>query len=49
MTWIIVVAGAVLALLMLGMFYLSGVLAWDDQMTLGTGYYGLPRADRYRF
>jgi hypothetical protein len=49
MTWIIVVAGAVLAILLLGMVYLAGVLGWEDQKTLGTGYYGLPRAERDRF
>jgi hypothetical protein len=49
MTWIAIVAGGLLALLLLGMFYLSGVLGWEDQKTLGTGYYGLPRAKRDRF
>jgi len=49
MIWIAVVAGVLLALLLLGMVYLSGVLAWEDQKTLGAGYYGLPRAERDRF
>ena len=49
MTWIIVVAGALLGFLLLGMLYLSGVLGWEDQKTVGTGYYGLPRAERDRF
>jgi hypothetical protein len=45
--WIAV--GSLLALLLFEMVYLSGVLGWEDQKTLGAGYYGLPKEERARF
>ncbi len=49
MTWLLVILGALAALFLLGMMYLSGVLAWEDQRTVGNGYYGLPPAGRAAF
>lgn len=49
MTWLLAAVGVLAALFLLGMIYLSGVLAWEDQRTAGNAYYGLPPAGRDAF
>jgi len=49
MTWILIVAGALLGLGLIGLVYLSVVLSWEDGRTVGLAYYGLPPAERERF
>ncbi len=49
LTWIAVVGGAVVALLVIQFIHLAFVLASGDQATRGLGYYGLPPDGRDRF
>lgn len=47
--WLAVVLAAVVGLLVLGFIYLALVLAWEDERTRGSAYYGLPLEERRRF
>lgn len=47
--WILGTLGVLLALYTLLAVYLVLVLRWEDQRTIGLGYYGLPPAGRQRF
>lgn len=47
--WIALVVGAVAVLAVVQLIYLAVVLRWEDEQTVGLGYYGLPPADRERF
>lgn len=49
LTWLLVTAGAVVGLGILGVLWLAGVLAWGDQATEGLGYYGRSLEGRRRF
>ena len=49
LSWVVVVAGAIIVLFIAQMVHLSIVLAWSDQKTRGLGYFGLPPAGRRRF
>jgi hypothetical protein len=41
--------GALLGVYLLGTLYLAVILRWEDERTLGLGYYGLPLGARSRF
>ncbi|MGQ0765009.1 MAG: sulfotransferase domain-containing protein [Gemmatimonadota bacterium] len=47
--WILGAAGALLALFLVMGVWLSMVLRWEDEATVGLGYYGRPLAGRERF
>jgi hypothetical protein len=47
--WILGIAGAAVALIVIQGVYLSMVLRWEDEQTVGLSYYGRPLADRNRF
>jgi len=46
---ILILVGGTIAFLVVELVYLAGVLAWEDQRTRGTSYYGLSPAERDRF
>jgi hypothetical protein len=47
--WILSTLGVLFALFMIEGIYLSTVLKWEDERTVGLNYYGLPPAARERF
>ena len=47
--WILATIGALFVLIMIQGIYLSKVLKWEDEQTVGLKYYGLPLAGRERF
>lgn len=47
--WIGVIIGALIAFYILQLIYLSAVLSWENQRTIGLAYYGLPPKERARF
>ncbi len=47
--WVLGAFGAVLGLYILQTIHLAIVLRWEDEQTVGLGYYGLPPAERERF
>ncbi len=49
LTWVGIVAGALVLFFLFQMIYLAGVLSWEDQQTRGLGYYGRSPAGRDEF
>jgi aryl sulfotransferase len=49
LTWVAIISGGLVAFLVAQFLYLSVVLAWEDQKTVGLGYYGLPLGARAAF
>ena len=49
LTWLAVLAAAIVGFLAVEYVYLAVVLTREDQRTTGLGYYGLPPAERERF
>lgn len=47
--WIAVAIVVAIVLFIIGGSYLASILRWEDQATVGLGYYGLPPAERDRF
>lgn len=47
--WTLAVLGALAVLYVALSVYLGVVLKWEDEQTVGLGYYGRPRAERQRF
>jgi hypothetical protein len=47
--WIGVALAAVIGFIVLQFIYLSAVLKWEHEKTVGLGYYGLPPAERAEF
>jgi len=47
--FLLIVVLAAVGFLVIQLVYLSAVLAWEDQRTRGTSYYGLPSEERDRF
>jgi len=47
--WVITAAIGLGVILVAQFVYLAVVLSWEDQKTVGLGYYGLPPEDRERF
>jgi hypothetical protein len=48
-TWVAIVGGGVVVFLVAQFLYLAVILAWEDQKTVGLGYYGLPHTARVAF
>lgn len=48
-TYLAVAAGAAVGAGVIQLFWLAGVLVWEDRATLGTGYYGRSPEGRERF
>jgi Sulfotransferase domain len=49
LAWIGLAAAAALGFIILQFIYLSTVLKWEQEKTVGLAYYGLPPAERARF
>ena len=49
LAWAAVAVGALVTFVVIGFIYLALVLAWEEQQTRGSAYYGLPLAERQRF
>lgn len=49
LTWVAIVGGGLIVFLVAQFLYLSVVLAWEDQKTVGLGYYGLAYEARIAF
>jgi hypothetical protein len=47
--WLALTVAGALVFLVVGFIYLAVVLAWEEQHTRGSAYYGLPLAERQRF
>ncbi|MGE0354009.1 MAG: sulfotransferase domain-containing protein [Gemmatimonadales bacterium] len=47
--WVLGALGILFGLYVVQMVYLATVLRWEDEQTLGLGYYGRPPAERSRF
>lgn len=47
--WILALLGAVVGLYVVWTIYLAVVLRWEDESTVGLGYYGRDQAERDRF
>lgn len=47
--WIGVIAGAVIAFFILQLVYLSAILKWEHEKSVGLAYYGLPLKERAAF
>src|SRR5213593_4482072 len=47
--WVFLGLGVFVGLYLLGTIYLAIILRWEDEHTVGLGYYGLSAAERARF
>jgi hypothetical protein len=47
--WIGVIAGAVIAFFIIQIVYLSAILKWEHEKSVGLAYYGLPARQRAAF
>ncbi|MDX2058174.1 MAG: sulfotransferase domain-containing protein [Gemmatimonadales bacterium] len=49
LVWVALIIGVPVVLFVVGGSYLAGLLKWEDDQTVGLGYYGRPLAEREAF